>query len=66
MSFKNKVVLITGGSRGIGKQIALNFAQQGSNIAFSYLKDHKAARDTEQEILDCSRNNPEGCELCSG
>lgn len=52
MSFKNKVVLITGGSRGIGKQIALNFAQQGSNIAFSYLKDHKAARDTEQEILE--------------
>ena len=52
MSFKNKVVLITGGSRGIGKQIALNFAQQGSNIAFSYLKENKAARDTEQEILE--------------
>ena len=52
MSFKNKVVLITGGSRGIGKQIALNFAQKGSNIVFSYLKDHKAARDTEQEILE--------------
>ena len=51
MSFNNKVVLITGGSRGIGKQIALNFAQQGSNIIFSYLKDHKSAKETEEEIL---------------
>lgn len=51
MSFKNKVVLITGGGRGIGKQIALDFAQQGSNIIFSYLKDHKSARDTQKEIL---------------
>ena len=31
-NFKNKKVLVTGGARGIGKQIALEFAQQGSDI----------------------------------
>jgi NAD(P)-dependent dehydrogenase (short-subunit alcohol dehydrogenase family) len=36
MKFKNKVVLITGGSRGIGKAIALTFAKEGANIIINY------------------------------
>ena len=32
MDFKNKVVLITGASSGIGKQTAIEFAKLGSNI----------------------------------
>ncbi len=32
---ENKVALITGAGRGIGKAIALRFAQEGCNIAFT-------------------------------
>lgn len=33
----NKVALITGASRGIGRSIAITFAKQGANVAFTYL-----------------------------
>ena len=34
---QNKVAIITGASRGIGKGIAEKFAEQGCNIAFTFL-----------------------------
>lgn len=50
MSLKGKVALVTGGSRGIGKAIALELARNGADIAFNYLRDHQAASETQQEI----------------
>ncbi len=50
MSFEGKVALVTGGSRGIGKAIALQFAEHGAHIAFNYIRNHKAAAQTQTEI----------------
>ncbi len=47
---EGKVALITGASRGIGKGIALKFAQQGAHIAFTDLKYDEAAQQLEQEL----------------
>lgn len=45
-----KTALITGGSRGIGKEIALHLAEKGMNIAFSYISNDEAAQKTATEI----------------
>ncbi|MCF8378425.1 MAG: 3-oxoacyl-[acyl-carrier-protein] reductase [Bacteroidales bacterium] len=45
-----KTALITGASRGIGKAIALKFASQGANVAFSDLKYDEQAESLEKEL----------------
>lgn len=47
-----KTALITGAARGIGKAIALKFAKEGANIAFTDLVINEAAQETEKEIAD--------------
>tara|TARA_B100002052_G_scaffold126803_1_gene116382 strand:+ start:137960 stop:138709 length:750 start_codon:yes stop_codon:yes gene_type:complete len=47
---KSKNIIITGASRGIGKGIAKLFAQQGANIAFTYLSSDKKAQNLKQEL----------------
>ena len=47
---ENRVAVITGGSSGIGKGIALAFAKEGANIAFSYNRNKAAAEETVKEI----------------
>ena len=49
-NLKNKVVLITGGSRGIGKAIATKLAQNGANIALTYLGNKDKALSVCNEI----------------
>ena len=52
MSLKGKVALVTGGSRGIGKGVAVELARRGADIAFNYIRSHKAAAETRREIED--------------
>lgn len=47
MENSTKTVLITGGSRGIGRAIALKLAEQYDQVAFFYAGNEQAARDTE-------------------
>jgi len=46
MQFDNKIVLITGASRGIGKSTALAFAAKGAKVAINYRANLAAAMDT--------------------
>lgn len=46
----NKVALITGATRGIGKQIALTLAKEGYNIALNYRKENEELENVKKEI----------------
>ena len=48
---KGKTAVVTGGSRGIGKAIALHFAAQGANVAILYAGNTAAAQTAEEELL---------------
>ncbi|WYZ44664.1 hypothetical protein EsH8_VII_001100 [Colletotrichum jinshuiense] len=50
MSLQDKVVLITGGSKGIGKAIALGAAAQGAKVVVNYSSDSSAADDVVNAI----------------
>jgi len=49
--FKGKTIIITGGSRGIGKACCLAFARQGANVVFTYNQNTHAAEEVKKEIL---------------
>src|SRR4030095_4627696 len=46
---KNKVAIVTGAARGIGEAIAIKFAENGANVAFTYVSDGSAAKASALE-----------------
>jgi len=49
---QDKTAIITGAARGIGKSIALKFAEQGCNVAFTDLAIDDNAKETERALLE--------------
>ena len=49
---QDKTALITGASRGIGKEVAIVFAKHGANVAFTDLKEDDNAKQLEQTLLE--------------
>lgn len=66
MSFKDKTVVITGGSRGIGRAMVIEFACQGATVFFtSYRHDNEAealVQEYKVNHFKCSQNNKQEIE----
>lgn len=56
MPLKNKVALVTGSSRGIGKAIALDLAQQGADIIINYKSSRRKAENVANSIKEIGKN----------
>ena len=61
MIFKEKVVLVTGGSRGIGKAIVADFSREGARVFFTYHKNDELAKAVAGEYkataIKCSQSD---------
>jgi 3-oxoacyl-[acyl-carrier protein] reductase len=51
-SFAERVAVVTGGSRGIGRAIAVSLARAGAQVVFTYVSNADAARDTEKALVE--------------
>ncbi|MCH2210135.1 MAG: 3-oxoacyl-ACP reductase FabG [Fuerstiella sp.] len=50
LAFSDRTILVTGGSRGIGKAASLRLAREGARVAVNYVSDESNARATVAEI----------------
>lgn len=55
MKLQGKTALVTGGSRGIGRGIALAFAREGADVAVNFRRDETAATETAAAIRALGR-----------
>jgi 3-oxoacyl-[acyl-carrier protein] reductase len=55
LSLEGKTALVTGGSRGIGRSIALTLADYGANVAITYRSSEDAAQNVKEKIESMGR-----------
>ena len=56
-NMKNKIALVTGGSRGLGKDMALSLAREGHDVVLTYRSERAAAEETVAEIRAMGRRS---------
>lgn len=50
MIFKDKTLLVTGGTRGIGKKICYEFAKRGCNVIFTYVRSNTESKKIKKDL----------------
>lgn len=55
MLFKGKAAVVTGGTRGIGRAIALMLAEEGADVVFTYARSVEEARSLVEQINELGR-----------
>jgi enoyl-[acyl-carrier protein] reductase III len=53
--FQDKIALITGGGRGIGREIALTFARRGADVVINFFRNRAPAEETAAEVQTMGR-----------
>lgn len=59
----NRTILITGGSRGIGRGISIELARRGFSVAINYVRDIKAAEKTKKICIENAKKNCQKFEI---
>src|SRR4030095_14402392 len=57
MKLKGRTALVTGGSRGIGRAIALALAEEGADVAINYVSSEPAAKAIAEQIRKIGRHS---------
>ena len=52
LNFRDKVAIVTGGSRGLGKAICLALAEEGAKLTINYCRRSEPAEQLAQQIND--------------